>query len=677
MHHRELVSKQDQSSTDYAQFWDRLSSGRSVSGEYRRITKDGSTCWYTATYNPVLDEDGNLRKIVMYASDITERKQLEFEVATAREATERAIRGSSDGLWDYVPKTGKIWYSEQFKELIGYDETNFGEVEDNLKAFTDRLHPDDLNFTMAAIENHLSERAPYDVEYRLRRRDGSYAWFRARGQAEWNEADEPVRMSGSLTDISAQKEAELELRFTLQELSHTTSLAHSMADQANAANKSKSEFLANMSHEIRTPMTAILGYADLLINEAGLDKAPPERINALQTIHRNGEHLLTIINDILDLSKIEAGKMEVEQVDTAPIKIVQDVISLMKARADEKNLQLQAQWHGDIPQNIECDPVRLRQCLINLVGNALKFTELGGVRLVGRLDQSDADTPRMVFDVVDTGIGMTEQQSSRLFQAFSQADTSTTRKFGGTGLGLVITKRLAELMGGDVTLSSELNEGSTFTLSVGTGPLEDAAFVNPSKDPEAFQISTKPKVAVVEESKEKPLEQRRILLAEDGPDNQRLISFVLKKAGAEVTVVDNGKLAVEQFTKDNSVEGPLKSPAPFDVVLMDMQMPEMDGYTAATILKQKDCTVPIIALTAHAMSGEREKCIAAGCDDYATKPIDREKLIGQIKEWVEQELGSDQLGFQQVLYEMKKPRDFAPQSWAFEWLSRQYTDSII
>lgn len=640
LHHRVLVTEHERDCESYNEFWNRLRKGKFLSAEFERIAKDGSVRWIQATYNPVIGADGSLEKVAKYAIDITPRKQLESEVAAAREASERAITGSSDGLWDYVPQTGTIWYSDQFKKLLGYEETEFDRIESTLKALTDRLHPDDLNSTMAAVEDHLSERVPFDVEYRLQKKDGSFGWFRARGQGEWNDDGEPRRMSGSISDVTAQKEAELSLRSTLQELSHATAVANSMAAQAEAASLAKSEFLANMSHEIRTPMTAILGYSELLINEAGLDQAPPERVNALQTIHRNGEHLLSIINDILDLSKIEAGKMTVERVDTSPTKVVQDVISLMQCRAEEKNLQLGATWQGNIPEEIECDPVRLRQCLINLVGNAIKFTEVGAVQVIGKLDMADADNPCMHFDVIDTGIGMSEEQSSQLFQAFSQADTSTTRKFGGTGLGLVITKRLAELMGGDVTLESELGEGSTFSLSVAAGSLKNVSYVTPQDDVGASKVSAKPKRVEPADTAAQPLAQLRILLAEDGPDNQRLIAFVLKKAGAEVTIVDNGKLAVESLTKDGSLDGPMQEPSLYDVVLMDMQMPEMDGYTAATRLKQMDCTVPIIALTAHVMSGEREKCLEAGCDDYATKPINRDTLIEQIKVLTVQEAAS-------------------------------------
>ena len=385
-----------------------------------------------------------------------------------------------------------------------------------------------------------------------------------------------------------------------------------------SANRAKSEFLANMSHEIRTPMTAILGFTENLLER---DQSESEKLNAIHTIRRNGDYLLIIINDILDLSKIEADKMTVEHITCEPCRIVAEVASLMRVRADAKGLPFEIEYIGAIPETIRSDPTRLRQILINLVGNAIKFTEDGGVRLVTRL-VDDGDEPRLQFDVIDTGRGMTTEQVATLFQPFSQADASTTRKFGGTGLGLTISKRFAELLGGgiDVVETTE-GVGTRFRTTVATGPLEG---VNMIEDPMSATVVA---VAATTDARIAPpdLQGYRILLAEDGPDNQRLISHVLKKAGADVTVKENGKLAVDAAiaASDDAL--------PFDVILMDMQMPVMDGYEAADLLRRKGYDGPIIALTAHTMSSDREKCIKAGCDDYAGKPIDRKKLIETIQ----------------------------------------------
>jgi signal transduction histidine kinase/AmiR/NasT family two-component response regulator len=403
-------------------------------------------------------------------------------------------------------------------------------------------------------------------------------------------------------------------------------------EDAEAATLAKSEFLANMSHEIRTPMTAILGFSDVLLGEEGLKDAPPERLMALQTIQRNGEYLLQLINDILDLSKIEAEKIEIEQVACSPVHLVDDVAALMRVRAEAKGLPLQTEYAGDIPDKIQCDPTRLRQILINLVGNAIKFTETGRVRIVTRLATGAGQRPRLQIDVIDTGIGLTKEQMSLIFQPFTQADASTTRTFGGTGLGLTITKRLAEMLGGGVTISSSPGEGSTFTVKVETGTLDDVRMLkNLEEEKTACSPMTKSTAAPVSRL------DCRILLAEDGPDNQRLISFVLKKAGAHVTVAENGQIAMERVLAASDCG------EPFDVVLMDMQMPVMDGYEASRNLRLKGYTLPIIALTAHAMNHDRQKCITAGCDDYSTKPIDREKLISLIAHYASQQTPAEML----------------------------------
>ncbi len=392
---------------------------------------------------------------------------------------------------------------------------------------------------------------------------------------------------------------------------HEKKLAIS-TEKAKIANHSKSEFLANMSHEIRTPMTAIMGYSEVVLENA----TDQDNIDNLKIIQRNGQHLLGIVNDILDLSKIESGHAEIKNVDCSPVQILSEVTSLMQVRADAKGLELGVEYAGPIPQSIQSDPTRLRQILINLVGNAIKFTEIGDIRLIVRLLNPDSNDSKLKFDIVDQGIGMTEDQIDRLFKPFSQADTSTTRKFGGTGLGLTISKRFAEMLGGNITVQSEFGQGSTFSFVVSTGPLKNVKLVKRKIKPRypVRQVDRQPDPTNIQLN-------CRVLLAEDGPDNQTLISFVLKKAGAEVTVAENGQIAHDLVLKA------WEDGTPFDVILMDMQMPVMDGYEATQKLRSEGYTGPIIALTAHTMSGDREKCLDAGCDDYTTKPIDREKLI--------------------------------------------------
>lgn len=383
-------------------------------------------------------------------------------------------------------------------------------------------------------------------------------------------------------------------------------------DAADVANRTKSAFLANMSHEIRTPMAAIIGYADLLLDPS---QSESDRLNSVNAIRASSDHLLAIINDILDLSKIEAGEMQLERITCCPCQLVSEVASTMRVRASEKRLAFEVISEGAIPSAIQTDPTRLRQILINLVGNAIKFTERGHVCLLMKL-QSDGTggKPMLQFRVVDSGIGMTPQQMTRLFKPFSQADSSTTRKYGGTGLGLTISRQFARMLGGDVTVESEPGRGTAFTLTVDTGPLAGVRMLRDCSEAVA-PLETKPPVDTP------VILSGRVLLAEDGLHNQHVLSIYLRHVGLDLTIADNGRIAFEMVMQAESAG------KPFDLILMDMQMPELDGYGATSKLRSKGYSAPIIALTAHAMAGDRQKCIQAGCTDYLTKPVSKDKLL--------------------------------------------------
>jgi signal transduction histidine kinase len=421
--------------------------------------------------------------------------------------------------------------------------------------------------------------------------------------------EEMRRLAGKRAALEASnEEVEAEVHRRTEQLSRTAAALRQSEVETRAANRAKTDFLANMSHEIRTPMTAIIGYADLLLTPG---QTASERLECTQIIRRNGEHLLSLINDILDVSNIEAGRVKIESVPCSPLRVASDVISLMNQRAVDKSISLSLEHGPNIPA-VHSDPLRLRQVLVNLVGNAIKFTEHGGVTLRVAAESSAGNPPscRIIFEVQDTGIGIASRHVERVFNAFSQADTSTTRRYGGTGLGLSISRNLARLMNGDVSVTSSPGAGSTFSFWL------------------EVPLSTGPAAATAPEpSRPESTLTGRVLLAEDSPDNQNLFYFYLSRAGADVTIVPDGRLAVEAAFQSRAES------RPFDVILMDMQMPVMDGYTAAGELRGRGWTGPIIALTAHAMSGDRERCLAAGCTDYLTKPISRETLLAACDRW--------------------------------------------
>jgi CheY-like chemotaxis protein len=355
-------------------------------------------------------------------------------------------------------------------------------------------------------------------------------------------------------------------------------------------------------------MTAILGYADIL----GRHLTDPDDLQCVEPIRRNGRFLLEIINDILDISKIEAGKLKIELQRFRVDELVAEVISLMSVRAAEKKLTLRAEYNGPIPETIESDPTRLRQILMNLVGNAVKFTESGGVELITRLVP---EREQLQFDVIDTGIGMGPELMARLFEPFTQADSSLTRRFGGSGLGLTISRRLAEMLGGDIAVQSEPSKGSTFTATVATGALESVPIIEPlweSLIPVATSRILLPRLDC------------HVLVVDDRREVRYLAQHFIEEAGGRVTTATNGAEALA------AVQERADSGTTVDLILMDMQMPVMDGYEATARLRESGFRGPIIALTAHAMDGDRERCLQAGCDDYTSKPLDVRHLIAVI-----------------------------------------------
>ncbi len=437
-------------------------------------------------------------------------------------------------------------------------------------------------------------------------------WSNALGQARLEESNR--RLDAEFTERTRnyrQYTERLErIHHELNRKAQQLQEARAAADQANAA---KSHFVATVSHEIRTPLTAILGFADVLATSL----ADPEANRAARTIKRNGEFLLQLVDDILDLSRIEAGRLAVESLPCSPRQIVDEVVQLMRVRADAKGLPLVVEFDCNVPEAISSDPLRLRQILLNLVSNALKFSSRGEVR-IHVLQPPLPDADRIQFDVQDQGIGLTHRQIDNLFHPFSQGHESTARTHGGSGLGLSISKRLANLLGGDITVQSVAGQGSTFSATV--------AINQPTSDhpPDAARRSAAKSLS----ADRKPLLKGcRVLVADDSRDNQELVAFVLQKSGALVTTVDNGADAVHQALLAQAAD------VPFDVILMDVQMPRVDGFSATEELRSQGYPGPIVALTAHSRPEDLQRCRRSGCDACLTKPID-ESLLTLIAQFV-------------------------------------------
>ncbi|MGN6366925.1 MAG: ATP-binding protein [Phycisphaerae bacterium] len=548
-----------------------------------------------ATVTPVSDSHSPYPRFSYIVEDVTAARQAEEQLAISRERLEFALDATEEAFWDWDITTGNVVFAPSWFTPIGYEPEEL--LPHTIDVWNRLCHPEDNAVGWEKLQKHFAGETPsYEHEHRLRHKDGHWVWFTGRGKVvKRDEHGKPIRIVGTNLDITRRKEAEEELRRAKEE-----------AQKASAA---KSQFLANMSHEIRTPMTAILGFADLLEE----DLPPDQREAFVQTIRRNGRHLITLINDILDLSKIEANKMPVDRVHYNTSQLVSEATGLVRERVTRKNLRFSVEYENAIPETIYTDPTRVRQILTNLLGNAVKFTEHGSIRLRVHCQRDDAGH-KLMFEVIDTGIGLTEQQIDTLFEPFTQADATTTRKYGGTGLGLSISRRLARVLGGELSVRSTLGKGSTFTFWI---PLPEEEPCEPGAAPRAMSPLA---VAAAAE----PV-RGNILVAEDGPDNQALLRLLLQRAGATVTLADNGRIAVDKALAARDAG------TPFDVILMDMQMPELDGYDATRLLRDKGVTIPIVALTANAMAGDRDRCLAAGCNDFVSKPIEPPVLLNALR----------------------------------------------
>jgi len=552
-----------------------------------RRRKDSRLVHVSVTISPIRDARGKLIGASTVARDISERKRAEMQF-------HELLESAPDAMVIVDDRGEMVMVNGQTEALFGYAR------EELVGRPVEQLVPERIR------GGHARHRTGYQREPKLRpmgaglelhgrRKDGTE--FPIEISLSPVETENGKIVTAAIRDITERRRTEEELVLA--------------KESALSASRAKSEFLANMSHEIRTPMTAILGYADIL---AGSDLSAEEHAAYLGTIRLNGAHLLSVINDILALSKIEAGKMTMESITCSPARLVGEVLALMHDRARDKGLAFEVVYEGLIPERIETDPTRVRQILLNLLGNAVKFTESGGVRLTMRMAGE-----RLAFAVADTGIGMTAEEQVCLFHPFAQTDASTTRRFGGTGLGLTITKRLVEMLGGTIHVESAPRRGSTFTVTIDPGPLNGVPMLVAPSDMQPIPAAAAAAPVRLD---------CRVLLAEDLQDNQRLLAFHLRKAGAEVVTAENGEVACARVREAEAAG------RPFALVLMDMQMPVLDGYQATAALRRWGYRGTIVALTAHAMEGDRERCLRAGCDDYLSKPMSGEELLTTVSRHV-------------------------------------------
>lgn len=544
------------------------------------------------------DDDVNfLQSVANLLGGVIERERVNEALKDSAARFQALANNIPQLTWMTYPDGEIFWYNQRWFDYTGTD-------LEQCRGWGWRSvhHPDHVEAVTEKFRSHVASGEPWEDTFPLKNAAGDYRWFLSRAFPVRDDNGQIVYWFGSNTDITERHE-------TQQQLLAARIAADEARSAAEIANEAKSQFLANISHEIRTPMTAILGYADVLRSHLG----DPDNVNCVNIIKQNGEYLCDIINDILDLSKIEAGKLVIHSVPTDLFGLLEGVRSLMDVRVQEKRLRLSIHYSEPVPRLLNVDPKAVRQVLINLVGNALKFTEHGEITI-----QVRCLIPEEMLEIAiqDTGIGISEESASRLFQPFEQADISATRQIGGTGLGLTISKKLAGLLGGDVVLRrTEVGKGSTFVFSFSTGQLSE----------QSFSQDAVPK-AVVEPVSNEPLPplNATILAVDDRKDVRFLVRNFVESAGGTVVEASDGLDAVELWKNRPSSE------AQFDAILMDMHMPRMDGPEATKSLREAGYEGPIIALTANTMGADREKCLKAGCTDFLSKPIDRTQLIQKL-----------------------------------------------
>ncbi|MGH8221268.1 MAG: response regulator, partial [Steroidobacteraceae bacterium] len=554
-----------------------LEAGEPLDYTFRMQMADGSYRWFRIRGGVERDAAGRPLRVSGSAQDVHDQKLAEDRLREVQTRFERAVEGTADGLWeiDLSGPRGRFWLSPRLHELLGF---KLGELSDDQQVLRDLIHPDDRALSDAAVEQQLAEGVPVDVEVRMRTASGAWRWYRLRGRPGFDALGRVIRTSGSVQDVT-------EARAAREALVRAT-------QAAQAANHAKGAFLATMSHEIRTPMNGITGMTALLLDSA-LGRVQREYAEAIRT---SANSLLAIINDILDFSKIEAGKLEVESLEMNLWDQVEEVGSMLALQAAMKGLELIVDIATDVPQTVLGDPQRIRQCLVNLAGNAIKFTSVGEIVIAVRRAGEREGAAQVRFDVRDTGIGIAPEERGELFKPFTQADSSTTRRYGGTGLGLSIVKHLTELMGGEVGLESEVGKGSSFWFTL---PLTRC------------EPSGRSKRLALDASRS------RILIVDDNATNRRVLAGHLAAGPYDVASAASAAEALERLGAAVA-EG-----RPFEAVLIDYQMPQMDG----AMLGERIAGDPrlalsrLILLTSLERRGDHSRFASMGFAAYLSKPV--------------------------------------------------------
>ncbi len=564
-----------------------------------RITRDhGGWIWVEGQARPERLPDGSTLWHG-FISDITERKAVQDEVLRVRDQLNAIMISLPEVIYSVSLDYKTHYFIGPATLSVFGRPVEYFLNDENL--WSKVIHSEDQN-KLKRCRADLCCAGWCSMEVRIIKPDGSIGWVNDQARIIRDAAGKPLRIDGVVSDITGRIQAAQELR--------------QARDAAEAASRHKSEFLASMSHEIRTPMTAILGYSHLLTSGR---PTPSEQSQWSRNIRQNSDYLLNLLSDILDISKIEAGQIDLQPEPLNPWELVQSIGALMSPRASEKLLMLDVNRFGPTPVTVTLDATRLKQILVNLASNAIKFTDKGSVQIEMSSEPSEAgDRHYLVFTISDTGIGIDPDKHDRLFKPFSRINDGTPSGIRpGTGLGLVTAAQFAKMMGGNITVESVPGQGSRFTVKIDVGPTLHLQFVDDSSPCKPASD------AIANPMSPDALSGTRILVTDDNPDNQRIIKFILEQSGAIVELADHGCEATQRIMHPGTR-------SPIDLILMDMQMPVCDGYTATRILRSKMYTLPIIALTAYTMAGDRQKCLDAGCTSYLTKPVVPDVLVQEV-----------------------------------------------